>query len=396
MTNILFIGRPQHYHSLYGSRLLFDRIIDPLIDSLDSDSGIAKSCLGVPPKGRTYRPPIRLKLRGWLRVDSESEAQLRSQITYLIPSEHYSSDLFHRSLKHVQTFNASYRKAQILFDKCPMIRCVVLSVWYSPDAMGLIAAAKERNILTIDVQHGIQGKFHGMYGTWNCIPVRGYAMMPSAFWCWAPKNKHAIDLETTDQSFFQTIVGGYPWPAFKMRFWDHILNENSKPDTYQIRVVYSLQPAHFNNYGIPDFVLDFLSKDDKRIKFIFKHHPNERNPKLIEQKIAKLNLKTYFEFVNSKSDIIQLLENATHHITAYSSVAYEALLVNIPTLLFGNESKEHMSEAILEKVFTWSTGNITDLDEFLKTGLNNINHSEEYIISSINLASETMRIVCRL
>ncbi len=395
-TKILFIGRPQHYHSINGSRLLYDRVIDPLIDSLDFDFDFAKSCLGVPPKCKMYLSPIRLKLRGRFRISSELEAQLSSHIQKLIPSELCSSGLFNRSINHVNTFNASYRKAQTLLNKCPSIRHIVLSVWYSPDAMGLIAAAKARNILTIDVQHGSQGKFHGMYGTWNCMPEGGYEMIPSMFWCWAPKNTNAIYGEPDNNPSIRTIVGGYPWPAFKEKFQDGGLNKNSGLDTHPIRVVYSLQSAHFNNLGIPDFVTNFLVKENNRVKFYFKHHPNERNQKLIEQQISNLDLKTCYTFVNPESDLVALLKNATHHITAYSSVAYEALLAHVPTLLFGDESKEIMSEALSDKVFTWSTGTTSELAEFLSTGFNTTVPFEDYISSSISLTSMTMRIVSNL
>ena len=45
--------------------------------------------------------------------------------------------------------------------------------WYFPEAMGIIAAAKELNISTIEVQHGKQGQFqaHIQVGIFSQIKV---------------------------------------------------------------------------------------------------------------------------------------------------------------------------------------------------------------------------------
>ena len=42
-------------------------------------------------------------------------------------------------------------------------RVVFLTCYYSPDNMGLIYVCKTLKILTVDIQHGDQGKYHSMY-----------------------------------------------------------------------------------------------------------------------------------------------------------------------------------------------------------------------------------------
>ena len=65
------------------------------------------------------------------------------------------------------------------FLKNTSIKRIFIPCWYFPDAMGLIAASKKFNILTYDMQHGIQGKYRPMYTDWckigkkdmNCFQI---------------------------------------------------------------------------------------------------------------------------------------------------------------------------------------------------------------------------------
>ena len=76
------------------------------------------------------------------------------------------------------------RKSKSYFNKYPNIRSIFLNCWFSPELMAVIHEAKNRNIKTIDVQHGIQGKFHPMYSYWVKIKNYNYKLVPDKFWCW--------------------------------------------------------------------------------------------------------------------------------------------------------------------------------------------------------------------
>ena len=104
-----------------------------------------------------------------------------------------------------------------LFSGRKSLKRLYFGCWYSPDAMGLIAAAKKKNILTFDMQHGFQGKYQGMYTNFvgienplvmNCCPI---------FYCWNKRTKTNILTSSNNLKHNIPIVGGYNWVDFYVK-----------------------------------------------------------------------------------------------------------------------------------------------------------------------------------
>ena len=72
--------------------------------------------------------------------------------------------------------------AKNFLKKFKYLKKIYVSSWYAPDVMGLIAAANELKIQTIDIQHGKQGKYQAAYCGWNSIPSNGFVNLPRFFW----------------------------------------------------------------------------------------------------------------------------------------------------------------------------------------------------------------------
>ena len=66
-----------------------------------------------------------------------------------------------------------------------------------------------------------------------------------------------------------------------------------------------------------------------------------------------------------KKNLYDVFMTVTHHITAYSSCCYEASVFDIPTLLYGSDSKEIYEEDIENNIFTWIDSNKEDLSDWL-------------------------------
>ena len=92
--------------------------------------------------------------------------------------------------------------------------------------MGIIAAAKELNISTIEVQHGKQGQFQAAYSGWNFSPDKGFLNMPDHFWCWGNKSVKNILRSSPKRKFHKPILGGYAWPIWYKTF---IRNHQGSP-----------------------------------------------------------------------------------------------------------------------------------------------------------------------
>ena len=86
-----------------------------------------------------------------------------------------------------------------------------------------------------------------------------------------------------------------------------------------------------------------------------------------------------------KKNLYDLFGEVTHHITAFSSCCYEAQLFNLPTLLYGNDSKKIYQDEIKEKIFSWTDSNLNDLLSWLHNDrASNHKMTSRYIDNSMN------------
>ena len=390
-SEVLFIGRPEHHQNIDGSDYLYDRVLDPLVFVIPIERTWVKACLGALPSGRTFLPTRRLRLRGLKKLDDTTTTDLMKLVTELEIPNIDSSILLRELMVATRTFLNGYYNGLSLFKSHPNFKYLVISTWYSADAMGLLAAASRLDIKSIDVQHGIQGTQHGMYGSWMNIPLGGYDLMPSAFWCWGVQNRNSILFQNDATPSIQTFIGGYPWASFRKLIQESLnFDTPTRSDNHMIRVAISLQPHRFNNVSVPDFLIDYLRTEHKETKIFLRMHPNDRERSTLPHLFKQLKLKTSYEFISSDSDLYSLLEISTHHVTAYSSVAYDALLAGVPTLLYGEESKAMMHVAIADKVFTWSTGTLSEFENFITNPLMACPSFEEHISTSQKLATDTL------
>ena len=269
-----------------------------------------------------------------------------------------------------------------IFKKNKNISKLFFDGWYSPDYMGVISAANLLSIDTIDIQHGKQGKYQGMYSWWTKIPNNQYELMPKFFWMWGKESIKNMNESNKYMNENSLINFGYPWiNFFKTKF-----KPIRKSDSENI-ILFSLQPPVGMHYEpIPNFILDYLKYNSKKIiKINFRIHPNWHNWKeYCHNRLLEIDSNKYF-FTDNQTDLYTSLIAASHHITAFSSVCYEARLFKKPTLLFGEESKIIYKEKIKKGIFDWVDSN-ANIEEFMKwlnkNKYNSINIKDDYIDTS--------------
>ena len=258
--------------------------------------------------------------------------------------------------------------------------------------MALIAAARERGITTIDVQHGKQGKFQAMYCGWH-IPGDGYELMPNIFWTWGKPSAEHILASSPDRSIHRPIVGGFPWLDFYSR---HVSSESiSNPHftTPVRRVLITVQPPQGKNLQpIPDFLLDYLSQHPSDVLFTFRCHPNDRNGQNYCSKRLSGLPRNLYTVEDGYGNLYDSLASSTHHITAYSSCCYEASAFGVPTLLFGEDAKAIYNDEIMKGFFSWTSGDARDLAFWLdKVKPGQDMRCSRYISSSLECTSSILR-----
>ena len=376
----LFISRPIYLQELSGG-LLFDRIIDPLIYCLPDRSDYSKYYMS-----SCYNSSDFFYKASFLSPSHKTNIfiskEVRSHIYNIARRVGIKpKSLLRRYSRNLSKFTRWYSLGTSLLDQFSCLKLLFITSWYFPDAMGLIAAARERGITVIDVQHGKQGKFQAMYSGWD-IQDETYLMMPDLFWCWGKPSVSHILGSRTSRTSHRPILGGYPWLEY---YREKIMTASQFASTSSSlkRVLVTLQPTQGgNNEPLPDFIIEFLRTLPNNIYFVFRCHPNHRNaPEYCTRRLVGIP-SSLFEIDDGRPNLYEQIMNSTHHITAYSSCCYEASAFNIPTLLFGPDAESIYDSEIQNGEFEWTIGRSLDLKNWLAKDFPSISN-DKYIYSSL-------------
>jgi hypothetical protein len=388
-VNTIFLSR-EVYLQARIENLWIDRIIDPLM-TLDSEVMIAEKFYV-----SGYDWQKRLFISGNPLYKSYCHApdipiEVYQVLATIAKGFSLNSESFCAAfLRSLHEFLAWRKTGDKIFSERPHVRQVFLTSWYFPDMMGLTAAARARGIEVIDVQHGKQGRFQAMYSGWTRVPEdsKGYEMMPDRFWCWGERSCSDILEASKDRKIHRPFVGGFPWIDFYKANLSMVASEN--PCRSSRKVLVTLQPRNtLNPEPIPQFVIDYFGYNSDT-RFIFRPHPNDHNAEeYIRERMRNIEGKSY-EISDRRSNLYDQFAAVTHHVTAFSSCCYEAMVFGVPTLLFGQSASEIYSEEITSGLFHWTSGKKEDLDRWLEYDSNVGRMRTDYIISSLALAREKL------
>ena len=380
--SIAFISRPIYLQELSNGSL-FDRIIDPLIYCLPDNSNYIKYYLSPCPLGAKLFNKG-LSISPSLSSNTSIAKPVRERLENLASHLNINPKrLINRYSNCLNRFNQWYKFGRSLFRLKATLKFIYITSWYFPDAMGLIAAAKEQGIKVIDVQHGKQGSFQAMYSGW-VIPEEGYVMMPDIFWCWGkPSAEHILKLDN-GRAIHRPILGGYPWIDYYRR---HILKIDNRifDKGMSKSVLVTLQPTQGDNIEpLPDFIIEFLNQKPKDIHFTFRCHPGLRDgADYCSRRLSAISNSLY-SIDDGISNLYDLMIKSTHHITAYSSCCYEASAFGVRTLLYGVDAKSIYANEIERDIFDWIYGSSKDLKQWLENKTHpNENTNCQYIVSSL-------------
>ena len=385
-SEIIFISRTNYLQVIEDGRL-FDRIVDVLISQLSCSQKWTKYYFQSRSKihslyfsGRFFRnvPAQNLKVSSNL-IQKMSTFAGDNGINAQSFVNHFSDNL--------KEFISWKHFGSNLFGQSTNLKTIYIGCWYSPAAMGLIAAARERGITVVDVQHGKQGRYHPMYIGWNYIPQPdGYAMVPNWFWCWGEPSRERILRSSPERKIHRSFVGGYPWISYykeKIRANYNVLHYRN----FNNCILLTLQPKiSLNPEPIPNFIIDFLREENSESHIIIRRHPNSIGDiEYIKNRLKNIK-KEFYDVDDGKINLLDYFTQITHHITAFSSCCYEASAFGVPTLLFGAAAIEDYAEEIKSGQFSWACGEKFDLSSWIKEN-KSCNRSQSFIETSVRKAA---------
>lgn len=232
-------------------------------------------------------------------------------------------------------------------------KAIFYECFFSIENMAFNLAARGRKIQTVDIQHGQQGKYHGLYTYWNTAPQMNYELLPNTYWVWGEQSK--INLaKWQSKSNSRIVIGGNMW----VQKWK---NSNTA-DEEEFRgltsgeknrcILFSLQPLPD---PVPRFVLNAIKNSPKDWDWVFRFHPNMDDN--MRKEVCELLENTGVANrvgIDSGTDLYGLLSRSFHHITGYSSVAYEAVLFGVPTTIVSKKGAELFDKEIGDGCFFYS------------------------------------------
>jgi hypothetical protein len=322
----------------------YDKFVDPFYELLNANYKVKKIELVLPkylPKHKRVINTTFIDIKGfedyYLHTNKNNKSLDLSNTTEEL-SKLTGIDFVNKRVSHAFYEVLKYKEIFILILKRLNPKFIFLKCYYEYDSFGLVLAAKELGIKTIDVQHGKQGIYHPMYTHFSKIPVNGYQLLPDYFWNWGDESKINIEKWQNNKTAHQAIVGGNLWLA-KWKFSDFYKCKNNEENCFidslkksERVILYSTQPIMGEGI-LPNHIIQTIQQSPSNWTWLIRVHPFQ---KLTEEEILKAigNCKAIIEIkYSTELPLYLLLKNVTHHIALWSSTCFEANDFNIPTII---------------------------------------------------------------
>ena len=350
-----------------------DQVYNPFLDPMlelcqEQHKTVSKVALywrdSIPDKSSLFKtiPLIKdLFFTGYLKANKHRSKMQKTVEPFVLEMERISGiEINHQHFLHQldRVLLAQYTYDQVLSQLNSKL--VFFECFYKPEMFGLILSCKRLGIKTVDIQHGKQGTHHLMYSHWVKVPKGGYLVLPDYFWNWGEQS--AINIQRHSHGNIdahRTIVGGNLWLAKWINASPKVLDDSWRQfletvKSYKKVVLISLQPSSFEqDSAIPDFVQSVIrNSDTKSTLWLIRKHPSEKN---LDSDINRLGEMENVELnFSSKLPLFLILKAATHHITKFSSVAFEANVFGVPTILIHKAGQQLYEEQIKNKQFYYT------------------------------------------
>lgn len=212
-------------------------------------------------------------------------------------------------------------------------RAVFVVTYYTAHGMAMMAAARRVGILTVDLQHGVQGPEHVAYGKWPPPPAGGFRLLPDVFWCWSPAD--VANIERWAGASHAAVEGGNIWTQHVAEHPGDFpgraeLGARIAGSGRRFRVLATLSP------GAPHFLAELreamASPLNQDVFWMVRLHPGM----FAEEAEVEAALAPFHPFcdvaLSSRLPLPAALDLTDLHLTEFSSVVLEAEQAGVPSL----------------------------------------------------------------
>jgi hypothetical protein len=288
---------------------------------------------------RLTRRRDRLSLNGWDEfVKRVAVAQLTSR--YLDP------DVIARDAYFVRRLADGFKRR--LLRAAPSLG---FTADYGLFEQAFCLACGELGILSVDIQHGIQGDLHPIYGSWGRVPDEGYAVKPDVHWCWDDASAAAINRWAGSSSGrHRAIVGGDAWREAWLngtddfvRGFDEEIARRKQENPADVHVLVTLDSI---GDVLPPFVLEAFGRSPPTWCYWVRLHPvNQRARRPLAAELLRSGgFRSMDLDAVAQLPLHGLLRHMDVHLTiSLSSVILEAEAFGVPSIACDPEAAEFYS-----------------------------------------------------
>ena len=214
----------------------------------------------------------------------------------------------------------------------------------------LIYVCKKLSILTVDIQHGVQGYFHPAYSSFQNLPPNSFNVLPDVFLTWTEDdNKKILEWAKKTKSTNAFVIGN----LFQEKFicetdlsleCDKLYDINFQYDEGKIVILLSLI---WGNY-FPQLFEEIIKHAPNNYFFLIRFHPSTSiDERESVTRILKGMKKSNFEFeLASSIPIYSILRNIHINLTSRSTTVIEAASFGIKSIITGSIGKSYYQDYI--------------------------------------------------
>jgi len=220
----------------------------------------------------------------------------------------------------------------------------------------LCHACSKMSITTVDVQHGIQGRFHHAY-SYRKVPRVGFNVLPNIYLTWSDTESSSLNKS------FEKVSNSYAITIGNMMLNKFIYN--SEMNTYYRGKLESAFPKKEGvryilitlqwGYAFPSIFQNLIKTSPKNYFYLIRLHPSStpQEKKQIMNTLASVGLNNYDTHYSNTYPVYSLLNYVFLHITKYSSVVLEAIQFNVKSIIIDSIGKDLFANEIKEGKVYW-------------------------------------------
>jgi hypothetical protein len=248
-----------------------------------------------------------------------------------------------RMIRNIHELSKIYEK--VLKKSRPKL--VFLICFYTLNSFAITLACHRLNIKVVEYQHGAQNDCHNMYTNWKRPPKEGYEIIPDYFWMWGDISRKRIENWASKTSKHVAFVGGNS-SLLNAKNRRRVIKEEIIKSDKKI-VLVSLQHEKF----LPHWFVDFCIDHKDEFSWVFRQHPRNKLSKETLNVLASISdIPVDVATDTNKYDLLTISDI---HITGFSSMAFEALFFNTPTIFVNENALNGYRKLIDDRSFYYAS-----------------------------------------